>query len=293
MGSAAGKFCEEQGCTPMPTAPEAHNQNARVENRIGFYRALFTRVSKDCQLRETDDPWTWSSKIAAATNQHLRYGGFSPNQSVFGRDPRVPQLLLTDEGSFQAQAAANSPGGVARRAEQIRRSANIGMQEIDDLNTLARTMSIRRTPDRATAFEKGDYCYYWRDQGVTTKSKTTRRSSCWKGPCVVLAKEGSSKIILGSWNTIILVSPEQLRRASADEVSAAENMTDMLKAIGQDLANPQQMGYIDERGPPPEGNLEGGLKALERRDAAEEPAVELPRVPVALQRHNAGAGDLG
>ena len=108
MSGAAEKFCIEQGSTPQPAAAEAHNQNARLENRIGFFKALFTRVSKEVQLTEKDDAWSWSGRIAAATNKHLRYGGFNPNQCVFGRDPRVAQSLLTGEGRRQAQVAANT-----------------------------------------------------------------------------------------------------------------------------------------------------------------------------------------
>ena len=82
---------------------------------------------------------------------------------------------------------------------------------------------------------------------------------------MVLATEGTSRIYLGSWSNIILVTPEQLRMASEDELSVVENMTDMLKALGEDFRSTQQIGYVDERGPgPPQNVVDGALAGLDR-----------------------------
>ena len=101
-------------------------------------------------------------------------------------------------------------------------------------------------------FKKGDIVYYWRN--VTSKNAMQRRVHGWRGPCMILEKDGQSRIYLGTWGSLILVSPEQLRHASLDEMSAMESVEDMTRAMGEDLATRQQMGYLDERGPGPSGD---------------------------------------
>ena len=100
---------------------------------------------------------------------------------------------------------------------------------------------------------------------------------------MVLATEGTSRIYLGSWSNIILATPEQLRMASEDELSVVENMTDMLKALGEDFRSSQQIGYVDERGPgPPQTVVDGALAGLDRRDSSEQPAVDEPASAASL-----------
>ena len=122
LAEAARRFCAEHGphgCTAHPTPAEAHNANALAENRVDFFRHHFIKLSQGCQITQEGEPYSWCGKLTGAQNAHLRYGGFSPNQYVFGRDPRIPTSLLTDEGWLDAQAAAATPGSGARRAEQL------------------------------------------------------------------------------------------------------------------------------------------------------------------------------
>ena len=137
----------------------------------------------------------------------------------------------------------------ARRAEHFRRTTNVELQKLDDVQTLGRAMGMRLKHNYSPDFKKGDIVYYWRN--ITSKSAVQRRVHGWRGPCMLLEKDGQSRIYLGAWGSLILVSPEQLRHASLDEMMAMENMEEMARAMGDDLSTKQQMGYLDERGPGP------------------------------------------
>ena len=85
LSEAARRFCDEQGITAHPTPPESHNANALVEERIEFFKSHFYKVNAACQLTADDDPFGWASRIAAAQNAHLRYGGFRRTSMSSGR----------------------------------------------------------------------------------------------------------------------------------------------------------------------------------------------------------------
>ena len=222
ISEAAARFCAEQGCTGQPAPAEDHNANAMAENRINLFKAHFMRVNAEVQLKEEDDAWSWAGKIAAAQNQHLRYGGFSPNQYVFGRDPRCPVSLLTDEGRLTAQMAALRVGSGAARANEIRRAAVEQFFAMDDVRAIARSLNtrVRLQGD----WKLGGVVYYWRVQGAGTMARRAMREAGWRGPCVIVAMQGTSKIYLATWGAPVLVGPTQLRAASEDEIGVLDNL---------------------------------------------------------------------
>jgi hypothetical protein len=129
LAEAARRFCAEHGCTGHPTPAEAHNANALAENRVDFFKHHFIKLNQECQLTQEDEPYSWCGKLTGAQNAHLRYGGFSPNQYVFGRDPRIPASLLTDEGRLEdgrrdghqpsTDSAAPRPRGIPGRQRRL------------------------------------------------------------------------------------------------------------------------------------------------------------------------------
>ena len=154
----------------------------------------------------------------------------------------------------------------ARRAESFRRTANVELQKLDDVQTLGRAMSMRLKHNYSPDFKKGYIVYYWRN--ITSKSAAQRRVHGWRGPCILLEKVGLSRIYLGAWGSLILVSPEQLRQASLDEMMAMESMEEMARAMGDDLSTKQQMGYLDERGAGPTAAERASSSTKEEADRA-------------------------
>ena len=249
LSAAMQQFCRTYGITEYVAPPEAHNANPAVEKRIDFWKDHFMKVSSELSLTKSDDAWTWCNKITAAQNQHFRYGGFSPNQWVFGRDPRAPTSLLSDEARLLAVQETQDDVAPARRAEDIRRSAQRAMLELDDARAVSAALSRQKRGPRM--FSLGDVVYYWRTQGTTTQSKRLQEAAAWRGPAVIVGIQGTSKYYISSWGTIILVTPEQLRMASSDEGDLLNHLDTLSEVIEQDLSSHRQMGFVDERAPVP------------------------------------------
>ena len=69
---------------------------------------------------------------------------------------------------------------------------------------------------------------------------------------MIVAKQGTSRYYLATWGTIVMVTPEQIRAASSDEIEMFDNIEELINIVGSDLQSVRQMGYVDERnaGPP-------------------------------------------
>ena len=82
-------------------------------------------------------------------------------------------------------------------------------------------------------------------------SKRIQSSVGWKGPCIVLALEGHTRVHVSYRGVPVLVTPEQLRHASREEAETVDQ-----EALVRDLGpwkggETRQRGFIDERGPGP------------------------------------------
>ena len=74
-------------------------------------------------------------------------------------------------------------------------------------------------------------------------------SQGWRGPCIVLAREGNSRLHLSYRGVPVLVTPEQTRHASRDEAELIAR-EDLLRELSG-LQRGSQRGFIDERGNAP------------------------------------------
>ena len=249
MSADLERYCQKIGATQIKRAPEESKHNARIESEVGSWKTLAGKVIQACHITKADDAWSWVSQITKTSNQFLKYDGFSPNQSEFGKEPRIPDGILTDEQNRVVVQRRMTMDSGARRVEHIRRTAEVEMQKLDDVTTLSEAMARRLKHNHSPGYSKGDIVYYCRN--VTSKSAIQSRVHGWRGPCILLDKEGLRRIYVGTYGSVILVLPEQLRHASLDEMLAMESMEDMARAMGDDLATKQQMGYLDERGPGP------------------------------------------
>ena len=77
--------------------------------------------------------------------------------------------------------------------------------------------------------------YYWRHTHADTHSRRTLQATGWRGPCVIIAMQGTSKIYLATWGPPVLVGPRQLRAASEDEIGMLDNLDVLLASLGTDL----------------------------------------------------------
>ena len=152
-----------------------------------------------------------------------------------------------DDRRLSASSAALFEDG-PRRAEQIRAAANRAFFELDTDDAVRRALVGRVRPPRRP-FLPGQLVYYWRNSRTKAFSKRMQVSQGWRGPCIVLAREGNSRLYLSYRGVPVLVTPEQTMHASRDEAELIAR-EDLLRELSG-LQRGSQRGFIDERGNAP------------------------------------------
>ena len=105
-----------------------------------------------------------------------------------------------DDRRLSANSAALFEDG-PRRAEQIRAAANRAFFELDTDDAVRRALVGRVRPPRGP-FLPGQLVYYWRNSRTKAFSKRMQVSQGWRGPCIVLAREGKFQVAFElSWST--------------------------------------------------------------------------------------------
>ncbi|CAK0904441.1 unnamed protein product [Prorocentrum cordatum] len=229
-----------------PVPAEAPQLKGRAGCAIDFFKDHFQRLNRDVQLTTDDDPHVWTSVIASTCNNHIRRNGFTPYQYVLGRSPGTPASLIEategDRRQLASQSAALFEEG-PRRAEQIRAAANRAFFELDSDDAVRRAMVGRVRPPRGP-FMPGQLVFYWREV-KHVESKRLQGEHGRRGPAIVLATEGHARLHLS------------YRGVPAEMV---EN-EDLVRQLSHWRGGPTlQKGFIDERGPGPDGSDKTGVR---------------------------------
>ncbi|CAK0903395.1 unnamed protein product, partial [Prorocentrum cordatum] len=245
----------------IPTTAVRRPSSRVVERAIDFFMGHFQRLNRDVQLTKDDDPHVWTSVITSTCNNHIRRNGFTPYQCVLGRSPGILASLIEamegDQRQLASQSAALFEEG-PRSAEQIRAAANQAFFELDSDDAIRRAMVGRVRPPRGP-FVPGQLVFYWREV-KHVKSRRLQGDHGWRGPAIVLATEGHARLHLSYRGVPVLVTPEQVRHASRSEAEMVEN-EDMVRQLSHWRGGPTlQKGFIDERGPGPDGSDKTGVR---------------------------------
>ncbi|CAK0808101.1 unnamed protein product [Prorocentrum cordatum] len=276
---------EKYSILMRPVPAEAPQLKGRVERAIDFFKDHFQRLNRDVQLTKDDDPHVWTSVKASTCNNHIRRNDFTPYQYVLGRSPGIPASLIEamegDQMQLASQSAALFEEG-PRRAEQIRAAANRAFFELDSDGAVRRAMVGRVRPPRGP-FVPGQLVFYWREV-KHVKSKRLQGEHGRRGPAIVLATEGHTRLHLSYRGVPVLVTPEQVRHASRSEAEMVEN-EDLVRQLSHWRGGPTlQKGFIDERGPGPDGSDKTGVRReRDEKDSDHEdgvidtPAAKAPR----------------
>ncbi|CAK0884198.1 unnamed protein product, partial [Prorocentrum cordatum] len=219
----------------------------RVGRAIDFFKDHFQRLNRDVQLAKNDDPRVWTSVIASTCNNHIRRNGSTPYQYVLGRSPGIPASLIEamegDQRQLASQSAALFEEGPSR-AEQMRAAANQAFFELDGDD------AVRRAMVAGVLLARGKH----------VKSKRLQGERGWRGPAIVLATEGHARLRLSYRGVPVLAAPGQVRHASRSDADMVEN-EDLVRQLSHWRGGPIfQKGFIDERGPGPDGSDETGVR---------------------------------
>ena len=225
---------------------EAHWVIGTVERRNCVLRTILEKMINDHVVDDLDRLDHVLSAAVHALNSFVTVKGRSPYQAVYGRVPRIPGGLLTDEGSL-AQSVMD-PGLAAERArsEAIVHLATMNVDQGLRRAILRKTNNLKiegLQPGQKIAF------WRWRRRGLRKRGAWTTGRFLAYDP-----SQPGKQCWIRSGNSTILVTMEQVRLAAGwEDWCPDEDDIKCLKDATKDL---RESVFQDQQGPPPaEGEL--------------------------------------
>ena len=201
---------EHRGIHVRQIAAGAHFQLGKVESHGGW----FNRVLEKIEFPPTSyDEWIECVSHAHIKNSMLQHRGITPYQLVFGRNPDIPEDLLS-EPQRVVSATASLTDEAIDRANKIRLSAREAVIRLQDDRALRLALAAR--PRVVQDFKPGDMVAYWRSpKRVQGKLMLGGK---WYGTAIVLGKVGRN-YVLAHRKQILRAAPEQVRNATSEETT--------------------------------------------------------------------------
>ena len=253
------EFGVEQEVMPL----ESPWKNGKVEKAGHLWKELFVKTVRAMQITGLEDVILATSIVSQTRNAFPRSSGYAPNQWVLGvPELRLPGSLLQDGKAERLEVleACEKPGSIMAKTVGIREAARVAQIMQDTDSRVRRALLHQSTPTRGP-YPVGSYVYFYRLQAPPGSDKTYR----WFGPARVIgvelrnqrrledpepATEGGQphSYCLRYGTSVVLVSGEQLRFASEDELIAAH-------MVPQEILEPSYArgarSYVDLRLPLP------------------------------------------
>ncbi|CAE7353272.1 GIP [Symbiodinium sp. CCMP2592] len=190
-----------------------------------------------------------------AKNRLVRRSGSSPNQWVFGRDPKLPASLLSDGGSIES-AQLTSDSDRLMQLEAIRTEALMNHHRYEAHESLRAALLRNSRPYRGT-FEPGQKVAYFRKSTQTGDGEGSIEGYR-QGIVLALDRNPSSNVVANIWirnsrGRIVQCSPEQCRPIAGEQewwVPDAQDL-EVLKNCDEDLRiHPRAFRVPDDRPSP-------------------------------------------
>ena len=211
---------DHMGTRIRVSAPQSPWQVGRTERQGGWFKEMLRRTVKHTSATGWDEMrWTCAC-VCAAKNSLRRRCGFSPNQWVFGTEPRIPGDL-TDQGHQTGVLSAIDGDEEVHKRFRVRMAARAAFVEMQDDSTVRRAL-LRRARVRRGPYQVGDRVFFYRDQqGNRPKSRSSdlshKQPGVWKGPAVVIGTEGPTTWVSHA-GRCIACSHEHIRLATEEEM---------------------------------------------------------------------------
>ena len=256
---------------------EAHWMIGMVERRNSILRCVLEKLVDQFAITDVESLDKILPLALHAVNSSTFTRGRTAYQAVFGRIPRLPGGLFTDDFAITSSPSnIDDSDNLLAKAEIIRSEAQKHLIDLNCNQQLRRAL-LRRT--RITKFadiQPGQPCAFWRWQ---------RRGQRKRGGWVLsrfLGWDPSAPTKLAwvqSGNTTVLISAEQLRTSTGFEKWTPS--IDDIKALKDATKSFRDHLLQDETGPPPdEQHLHDQLDPqLEQPLSLQVPATPLPLPP--------------
>ena len=256
-GAFAGEFLERMRAagTQVDHPPaEAHWQTGQVEAYNRAFQEVGRKVIDEWSLMGDRDMKTMACSVAASMNDRIRSAGCSAYQWVFGKNPQMPDDVLSPDGKFEALQAMELDDELRKRA-RVRATADEKLAAYR-LNEAVRTAILRKSHPVKEIYEPGEIVAFWREAKYRQGKKGhkgKRIPASWYRGTVIGPYKGDSDVRQNNyWVTsngrCILVAREQMRPAFGTELWPVHEHT------LQELQDNPPDQYLDLRaeGDPPE-----------------------------------------
>ena len=279
LGEGMAGPTELQGTNVRPIAAGAHWQLGKVESHGGWFARVLDKLVEEFHPQNRED-WLQCVHHAHIKNQMLQNHGFSPHQFVFGKNPHVPEDLLSEPLNVISATASLTEQGLAR-AQAMRTAARQALIQLQDDRSIRVALNAR--PRVNHDYQPGDLVAYWRDQKWV--KGTLQLGGRWWGTAVVLGKVGRNFVLMHR-RQVIRCAPEQIRPATSEEKTVlATPQADMLgikDMIEQGNIRSQQfLDLLSQSYPPAVNPANTGPSEGRIQEAQEEEAnrsVAAPRI---------------
>lgn len=264
---------------------EAHWMIGMVERRNSILRCILEKLIDQHASSTTDELELLLAPALHAVNSSTFTRGRTAFQAVFGRVPRLPGGLLTDETSLaSSHGALDQPDNLLAKAEIIRSEAQKYLMDLN-INQQLRRAILRRTRNtKYVDLSPGQPCAFWRWQ-----KKGQRKRGGW-----IVAKflswdpSAPSKLAwLRTGNSTTLVAAEQIRAAMGFENWHPSEQD--IRALKDAEKSFQEHLLEDDIGPPPpedatEGDMIPMLEDVPILTAPATPAAAPLQLPLPSQQ---------
>ena len=311
--AAFANYLKEWGVEQEAIPLEAPWKGGRCERAGATWKEIFNRTVVDMQLEGLDDIQTAAGIITQCRNSFPRTSGFAPNQWVLGSPGiRLPGSLLNsvERDHLEVLEAAEDPqSAMARSLVGIREAARVAQVRLDTDGRIRRALLHKSTPTRGP-FPVGSYVYFYRMQTQPGQARNYK----WHGPARVIGVELRNQRRMEDpepstdggqphsyWlrfgPSVVLVTGEQLRFASEDELLAAhavpqEALEPPYARGARSLVDFRPPGFLRQQGdqaplpsvPEPLPQSGGAISSAgpSRTSTSTIPGTDLPVIPETL-----------
>lgn len=213
-GGFEAEFAEglkQAGTEQDAIAAEAHWQAGEVESYNRAFKYAANKLIDEKQFVGEEQMKMLGAMVSSAMNDRIRTCGASPNQWLFGRNPRAPDDLLSPDGKIEALRGLDADEQLRLR-NYVRAQADIALAQYRTDEALRKAVLRQGRPTRLT-YEPGELVAFWRQ--VKKKKGKILQPGWFKGTIVGPHKgedrPGQSNYWVTSGGKLILVSREQLR----------------------------------------------------------------------------------
>ena len=231
LNDNGGEFTAEEICemkailniVDLTTAAESPWQNGICEKNHALVDNILERLHEDYPRLDLDTKLSWA---CMAKNSLQMVYGFSPNQLVFGQNPKLPNVISDPPPSWEE----NTVSEVLARHLNLLHATRRAFLKSESCTKMKNALKAKITCNEVV-YEPGDILYYKR-----------AKDNKWIGPAKVVFQDGKI-IFVRTGSTFVRVSTNraikagtELARKIAAEVTHPANDDKLNKSVYEDTS---------------------------------------------------------